>query len=145
MNTFGVYQTYYESGELFQTSSTTISWIGSVQTFCLLFIGALTGPVFDAGYFRALLYAGSFLVVFGQMMLSLCTELWQVVLAQGICIGIGTGLRKLQRAPKVYLSGLLINRIAVFVPSVAIISTYFSKKLALAMGFAASGSGSGKL
>ncbi|KAK8119797.1 monocarboxylate permease [Apiospora kogelbergensis] len=116
-------QTYYESGELFQTSSTTISWIGSVQTFCLLFIGALTGPVFDAGYFRALLYAGSFLVVFGQMMLSLCTELWQVVLAQGICIGIGTGL--------------------LFVPSVAIISTYFSKKLALAMGFAASGSGSG--
>ncbi|ORY59305.1 MFS general substrate transporter [Pseudomassariella vexata] len=123
MNTFGVYQTYYESGELFQESSTRISWIGSVQTFCLLFFGTLTGPIFDAGYFRVLLYSGFFMLVFGQMMLSLCTTFWQVVLAQGICIGIGTGL--------------------LFVPSVAIISTYFTTKIALAMGFAASGSGMG--
>lgn len=31
LNTFGVYQTWYEGGELFQESSSNISWIGSIQ------------------------------------------------------------------------------------------------------------------
>ena len=31
LNTFGVFQTYYESGDLFQETSSNISWIGSVQ------------------------------------------------------------------------------------------------------------------
>lgn len=87
-------------------------------------VGALTGPVYDAGYFRELLLGGSFLVVFGQMMLSLCGQYYQVILAQAICIGIGAG--------------------CLFVPSVAILSTYFSTKIATAMGIAAAGSSLGK-
>ena len=43
------------------------------------------------GYVRLLLAGGSFLIVFGQMMLSLCHEFWQALLAQGFCIGIGAG------------------------------------------------------
>jgi hypothetical protein len=31
LNTFGVFQTYYESGDLFTETSSNISWIGSVQ------------------------------------------------------------------------------------------------------------------
>lgn len=77
----------------------------------------------DAGGFRILVIVGSFLVVFGHMMLSLCTEFWQVLLAQGFCVGIGMG--------------------ALFVPSVAILSTYFTTKLAGATGIAASGSSLG--
>jgi hypothetical protein len=42
-----------------------------------MLVGALTGGLYDAGYFRELLWVGSFLIVFGQMMLSLCTEFWQ--------------------------------------------------------------------
>lgn len=67
LNTFGVYQEYYESGQLFVASSSNISWIGSIQSFLLLFIGAITGPIFDAGHLRYLLVGGSFLIVFGHM------------------------------------------------------------------------------
>lgn len=89
-----------------------------------MLVGALTGPIYDAGYFRALLSVGSFAVVFGFMMLSLATTYWQVILAQGICVGLGAG--------------------CLFVPSVAILSTYFSTKIATAMGLAAAGSSLGK-
>jgi MFS family permease len=123
MNTFGVYQTYYEIDILKTTSPSAISWIGSIQAFLLMIVGALTGPVYDAGYFHELILTGSFLVTFGHMMLSLCTKYYQVLLAQAFCIGIGTG--------------------CLFVPSVAILSTYFNTKLAFATGIAASGSSLG--
>lgn len=123
MNTFGAYQTYYESGELFVSNSSDISWIGSIQAFCLLFVGALTGPVYDAGHFKTLTIVGAFLVVFGQMMTSLCHTYWQVILAQAITIGLGCG--------------------CLFVPSVALVSTYFTTKVALALGIVASGSSLG--
>lgn len=55
-----------------------------------------------------------------MMMTSLCTAYWQAILAQGICVGIGSG--------------------CLFIPSVAIVSTYFSTKKSLATGIAASGS-----
>ncbi|RMZ17520.1 hypothetical protein D0860_00395 [Hortaea werneckii] len=123
LNTFGVFQTYYESGELFSTSSSNISWIGSIQALMVLLVGAVVGPVYDNGYFRYLLVFGSFFIVFGFMMLSLCNEFWQCLLAQGFCVGIGGG--------------------ALFVPAVAIMPTYFTSKLGLALGLAASGSSMG--
>ena len=88
-------------------------------------IGAVTGPLYDAGYFYYLVGTGSFLVVFGLMMTSLCTEYWQVMLAQAICTGLGCG--------------------CIFVPCVAIIPQYFSTRKALALGVAASGSSLGEL
>lgn len=123
INTFGSYQAYYETNLLPDASPSAISWIGSIQAFLLLLVGALTGPIYDAGYFRELLLGGSFMLVFGQMMLSLCHEYWQVLLAQAICIGIGTGM--------------------LFIPSVAILSTYFSTRIGTAIGIAASGSSFG--
>ncbi|KAI8665516.1 MFS domain-containing protein [Fusarium sp. Ph1] len=123
LNTFGAYQTYYESGELFDASSSDISWVGSIAAFLLLFVGIFVGPVFDRGYLRTLLLVGSFMVVFGHMMLSLCDTLWQVLLAQGFVIGIGAG--------------------CLFVPCVAIIPQYFSTRMGTALGIAASGSALG--
>jgi MFS family permease len=55
-----------------------------------------------------------------MMMTSLCTQYWEVILAQGLCVGLGSG--------------------CLFIPSVAIVSTYFSTKKSLATGIAASGS-----
>ena len=123
INTFGSYQAYYETDLLPDSNPSAISWIGSIQAFLLLEVGALTGPIYDAGYFRELLLFGSFMLVFGQMMLSLCHTYWQVLLAQAFCIGIGTG--------------------ALFVPSVAILSTYFSTRIGMAIGIAAAGSSFG--
>lgn len=123
LNTFGAYQTYYESGALFTSSASDIAWIGTIQAVCVMIVGALSGPLYDRGYLRALLIVGGVLVVLGNMMLSLCHEFWQVILAQGFCIGIGAG--------------------CLFVPAVAILPTYFRTKLGLAVGLAASGSSMG--
>lgn len=123
INTFAVFQTYYESGALFVESSSNISWIGSIQCFLLQLTGVVAGPVYDRGYLRLLLLTGSFMVVFGYMMLSLCHEYWQVLLAQAICVGIGSGL--------------------LFTPSISLLPTWFSSHIGLAVGIAASGSSLG--
>lgn len=123
LNTFGVFQTYYETGELFVESSSNISWVGSIQAFLVLTAGLISGPLYDRGYLRFEVGIGAFLVVFGHMMLSLATQYWQVVLAQGFCIGLGAGL--------------------MFTPSVTVLQSYFSTKIGLATGIAASGSSLG--
>ena len=107
-----------------QESPANISWIGSIQAFLLLLIGVATGPIYDAGHFQNLIRMGTFLTVFGLMMTSVSTKYYQVMLAQGVCIGLGSG--------------------CIFVPSFAIIPQYFSSRKALATGIAASGSSLGE-
>lgn len=63
-----MFQTIYEIDILKDESPSNISWIGSIQAFLLLFMGALSGPAFDAGYFKHLVIAGNLLIVFGLMM-----------------------------------------------------------------------------
>lgn len=123
LNSFGVFQTYYESGALFERSSSDISWIGSIQASMLLLVGFFTGSICDRGYFRLLVLFGSFCIVFGHMMLSLCHTYAEVLLAQGFCVGIGAG--------------------CLFVPCVSVLPTYFSSKLGMALGIAVSGSSVG--
>ena len=89
---FGAFQTHYQQVLLVEKSSSDIAWIATTCAFILLFSGVITGPLFDYGYLRPLLLIGSLLEVFGLMMLSLCTQYYQVFLAQGICIGIGGGM-----------------------------------------------------
>ena len=115
----GVYQTFYEQYLLSTESSSRITWIGSLQAFLFVFGGVIAGPLYDYGYLQSLVRVGSFLVVFGMMMTSLCHSYWQVILAQGIVIGLGNG--------------------ALFVPSIALLPTYFSKRRALSTGIAITG------
>ncbi|KAH8653571.1 major facilitator superfamily domain-containing protein [Xylariales sp. PMI_506] len=122
INTFGIFQTWYSS--LLPSSVTSsISWIGSAQIFLLFLVGPLTGRMTDAGYFRAVFLAGSVLVVLGSFMTSLSTTYWQILLSQGVCIGIGMG--------------------GLFCPVMAILSTYFQRKRNVAIGIAISGSATG--
>ena len=123
INSFGLFQTYYVN-ELHQAPS-AISWIGSVQIFLTFFIGTFSGRATDGGYFKITFVTGSIIQLIGVFMTSLCTEYWQVFLAQGVCTGLGNGL--------------------VFVPSVSLLSTYFLRNRSLALGFAASGSSTGGL
>ena len=123
LNAFGVFQTYYESGALFKRSSSDISWIGAIQATMLLLVGFITGPIYDRGYLRSLLALGSFGIVFGILMLSICKTYGEVLLAQGFCVGIGAG--------------------CLFVPCVSVLPTYFSSRLGAALGLAVSGSALG--
>ncbi|KAI0380341.1 MFS general substrate transporter [Hypomontagnella monticulosa] len=120
INSFGVYQTYYETVLLTSNSSSQISWIGSLQGALLMLGGLVSGPLFDAGHFHALTITGLFLVLLGLFMTSLCSTYWQVLLAQGITVGIGCGL--------------------LFLPSAAILSQYFARRRALALGIQSVGS-----
>lgn len=123
INTWGVFQTFYEEQALSSYTPSQIAWIGSIQSSLLLLVGAITGPLFDAGYFTLLLLVGNLSITFGLMMTSIATEYWHFILAQGFLVGIGAG--------------------CLFVPSVAILPQYFKKLRALANGVAATGSGIG--
>lgn len=123
INSFGVFQTYYTSA--LNRSPSDISWVGSIQIFLLFFIGTFSGRATDAGYFRFTLTVGATLEVFSIFMTSLCTEYWQLFLAQGLGQGIGCGL--------------------MFCPTLALISTYFVKNRGIAIGLVASGSATGGL
>lgn len=120
VNSYGVFQTYYEHDLLPSRSASDLSWVGSLQASLLMLIGAVAGPAYDAGFFREMLCVGLFLVVIGQFMTSLCSAYWQILLSQGLCMGIGFGL--------------------VFLPSTAILSQYFHKRRSFVLGIASTGS-----
>ncbi|SPO06130.1 related to MFS monocarboxylate transporter [Cephalotrichum gorgonifer] len=120
VNSYGVFQTYYVRELLPHRSASDLSWVGSLQAALLMIIGVIAGPAYDSGYFRHLLWAGLALILFGQFMTSLCSTYWQVVLAQGVCMGTGCGF--------------------VFLPSTAILSQYFKRKRGLVIGIASTGS-----
>jgi MFS family permease len=88
-------------------------------------VGIIIGPVFDKGHLRALICSGTFFVVFGLVMTSFSTEYYQLFLAHGICVGFGCA--------------------CLYVPSVAIVTTYFTTKRAMATGITAAGGSVGKL
>src|SRR5271155_991775 len=122
-NTFGAFQTYYINILLPQSSPSAISWIGSIQTFTMMFVGVLSGRLLDAGYLRPQLCAGIFLEVLGLIMTSISTKYWQVLVSQGLCVGLGAGL--------------------LYLPGVAVPAQYFSSKVMLATGIVATGSSMG--
>jgi MFS family permease len=119
----GAFQEYYQRSLLSHYSPSTISWIGTVNATFLISTGVLAGPLFDRGYVRHLMLLGSFMVVFGQMMLSLSTEYYQILLSQGFCVGIGAGL--------------------IYVPAIAMVNVKFTTRRAIAMGLVTSGASLG--
>jgi MFS family permease len=122
-NGYGIFQQYYT--QALGESASNISWVGSVQIFLLFLVGVAAGRLTDAGYFRIVFAVGVFLQLLGIFMTSLCTKYWQIFLAQGVCLGLGNG--------------------CTFVPSLAILSQYFKKYRAFAVGLAAAGGAVGGL
>lgn len=125
--TFGVFQAYYEEVLLPDQPSSNVSWISTTSAFLLLAPGLVSGPLFDRGFYRSLLLCGSIFEVFGLLMLSLSTKYYQLMICQGILVGIGAG--------------------TVFIPSVAAAAACLPNPAtrARAMGLAACGSGVGTL
>jgi MFS family permease len=85
----GSFQQYYEIGPLKGYSSTTISWIPSLQLFFLFALGPFVGIIYDKYGPRPLIIGGTLFHVFGLMMASLATEYYQFMLSQGVCSAIG--------------------------------------------------------
>lgn len=120
---FGVYQLYYT--EQIGLSSPQASWIGSIQVFLTLGIGTVSGRLADAGYSRHAVLAGCLVIVSGTLLTSFCTRYWQILMAQGICIGLGLGMA--------------------YMPSIAVIGCYFERRRSLALAISTTGGGFGSL
>ncbi|KAJ0415449.1 major facilitator superfamily domain-containing protein, partial [Aspergillus carlsbadensis] len=116
---FGSFQSYYVLDFLPHTSTSAISWVGTIQSWLLIIGGLIAGPLFDMGYYRIMILVGAFLSVFGIMMLSFATEYYQILLSQGICTGLGFGL--------------------LYIPSITLVSRSFVRKRALALGVSTAG------
>ncbi|KAF8152955.1 major facilitator superfamily domain-containing protein [Crassisporium funariophilum] len=127
-NAHGVYNDFYVREYLVETStSSQISWIGSVQLFFVLSVGLYSGRAFDAGYLQVyhLMIGGSILLVFSLFMISISKpeHYYQVFLAQGLGVGIAAGI--------------------MYIPAIGVVSHYFQRRRALAIGIATSGSAVG--
>ncbi|KAF2844938.1 MFS general substrate transporter [Plenodomus tracheiphilus IPT5] len=123
LNSVGVFQAYHQTHYLQSYSSSTISWISSVQVFIIFGGGIIFGKLFDDYGPHWLLVAGTFLQVFGLLMTAQCTEFYHFFLAQAVCSSIGAS--------------------CIYYASAGAISTWFLKKRATAFGLAAMGASVG--
>lgn len=123
VSSYGSYQTWYEDSILSTSSSFQVSTIGALQSFFMVFLGFLAGPIFDKGHFKLLVRSGSVLMILGTITQGLSSRYWQLLLSQGVCVGLGMG--------------------CLAVPSVAVPSAWFTTRLSLANGIIVSASGFG--
>ncbi|KAI5919343.1 major facilitator superfamily domain-containing protein [Camillea tinctor] len=89
VNCVGVFVEYYVNGPLSGYNSSVVSWITSLQVFVVTGSNAVMGRLFDNYGPRWLLIVGTLVYAFGLMMVSLSTQYYQFVLAQGIVSGLG--------------------------------------------------------
>ncbi|KAK6834558.1 hypothetical protein PG990_000625 [Apiospora arundinis] len=121
--TFGIYQLYYT--EALNLPAAQIAWIGSFQIFLNSLVCLIGGSLCDAGYARHCVWAGALCVLIGTFMTSIATEYYQIFLAQGVLQGFGLGL--------------------MYMPSTAVVSSYFNRKRSLALTIASAGTGTGSI
>ncbi|ROT41301.1 MFS general substrate transporter [Sodiomyces alkalinus F11] len=128
LNSFGSFQSYYTATALPTHSPSSISWIGSVQACLTTAIGAFTGRLLDAGYFRPTFAIGAALQLTGMFAMSAASDgdspkYWHLMLTQGVLSGVGAGI--------------------LFTPSMALVATWFGKRRGLAIGLATTGNSMG--
>ena len=120
-NSYGIFQQYYTQHLGFSPSS--VGWIGGMQVFLLFGVGIFSGRASDAGYFRWFFVSGVALQVLGMLTTSWTTKYWQILLSQGVCVGLGHGL--------------------LFTPGLSVSSSYFKKHRSVAVGISAAGAATG--
>jgi MFS family permease len=89
-----------------------------------MFGGVFCGRLLDAGHLRVQLCAGITLQFIGTALASFATRYWQILISQGLCVGMGSSF--------------------LWLPSVVVIAQYFDTKIMIATGIAATGSSAGK-
>ncbi|KAL7945480.1 major facilitator superfamily domain-containing protein [Trichoderma barbatum] len=121
-NSFGTFTEYYLTHQLRHRSPDDVAWIGSLSAFLQFFVGMVGGPLFDR-YGSKVIHPAAAIYIFAVMMLSLCKTYWEIMLVQGVLMGVTMGFLQF--------------------PAMASVSQYFDKKRAAAFGVAISGSSIG--
>jgi len=88
-------------------------------------VAIVVGPMFDLGYFRSLLAVGTVLITIGMFLVGITEQFYQVLLTQGVLMGLGMG--------------------CLFLPAPAVVAQYFDASLGLAVSIASVGSAVGTL
>lgn len=120
---FGAFQTYFRTVLLKDATTFQLGWINSIQTAFILMTGGITGKLFDQGYFYQLIVVGATLSFTCFFLVAEATQYWQVLLAQGVGLGLGMGI--------------------MFGPTVACYSAYFKKRRDIVISVTAAGGGLG--
>ncbi|KAJ7712357.1 MFS general substrate transporter [Mycena metata] len=92
VNSWGVFQAYYQQSLLHHSTPSEISWIGSIQHAMIFLPALIVGRLFDIGYYRAPFAAGSLLILLCTFLVPQCKVYWHFMLCQGFGVGIGSGL-----------------------------------------------------
>ncbi|KAH9993268.1 MFS general substrate transporter [Xylariaceae sp. FL0662B] len=121
VNSFGAFQTYYES--TLPQSPSAISFIGSVEIWFTLIVSTISGRLLDAGLFIPTFMVGAIIQVIGMFLMSISNQYWSLMLTQGVLTGVGGGI--------------------FFTPSLALVATYFEKRRGLAIGLVTTGNSAG--
>lgn len=122
LNAFGVFQEYYSTYLPGRTPS-DISWIGSLSIFLLYAISPFGGVLVDKVGPTIPLCGGSVVLLLALFMTSLCTQYWQLILAQSLLLGLGASL--------------------VFCPPLGVVLRHMPHRRGLAMGLTIGGSSIG--
>ncbi|KAL5536515.1 hypothetical protein ACEPAF_337 [Sanghuangporus sanghuang] len=93
LNAYGVFQTYYIENQLADHSAADIAWIGNIQLGLMYLGGIVSGWAFDSYGSRTLLIIGWLLSTFSLMMLSLAKRYYQIILSQGLGLGLGIAIQ----------------------------------------------------
>ncbi|KAB5560261.1 putative MFS monocarboxylate transporter [Coniochaeta sp. 2T2.1] len=116
MNILATFHTYVSTHQLAHYDDGVIGWIFSIYVFLCFFLGIYIGPIFDKYGPRYLIMAGTVSLTASLMLLSICTQFWQFLLAFGVLSGCASSL--------------------LFTPSIAAIGHFFNARRGLATGVA---------
>jgi MFS family permease len=109
----------------FNASRGEVSAVFGLSGLLFFTVGALSGPIADRIDPRWVVGFGVTLTGIGLVLGSLATELWQVLVAYGLCVGVGIG--------------------CAYVPSVGPVQRWFVRRRGMASGMAVAGIGVGTL
>ncbi|KAK5090134.1 hypothetical protein LTR05_000303 [Lithohypha guttulata] len=125
-STYAVFLAYYLSHDYFpNTSALAYAFIGGLSISLAMFVAPVATKVTKTYGTKVTLHIGIFLETLSLIGASFATKKYQLVLAQGICFGLGMGF--------------------LFVGSVGIIPQWFTKRRSIANAVSAAGSGCGGL
>ncbi|EST10089.2 Major facilitator superfamily [Kalmanozyma brasiliensis GHG001] len=113
LTSYGVFQSYYTSHQLAHLPASTVSWIGSLQTFMILGGSFVFGKISDDYGGRWILILGSVITFISMFCVSFCSTLIQLILVQGVLFGLGGSM--------------------LFLPGCALVNQYFDKRKGTAM------------
>jgi len=119
---FGAYLNYYLVNDIFEgTSDMDYAFVGGSNFGAALITGPAVNALLRKFGTRPVMFSGCFFWALGLIAASWARTFWQLVLSQGICVGIGLGM--------------------IWQPSTGVVSQWFQKRRSMAQGITSAGSG----